>query len=110
MKILCESGALLERGEGLRFEVERADQRLAAFAIRYEGRVYAYLNRCAHIGVELDWQPGRFFDVDGATLICSTHGATYTPQNGECVAGPCRGKSLTPLSVREAEGFIYLMD
>jgi len=36
-----------------------------AFAVRYRSRVYAYRNRCAHMPMELDWQPGKFFDVWG---------------------------------------------
>ena len=31
-----------------------------AFALRFDGRVVAYLNRCAHVPTEMDWQPGQF--------------------------------------------------
>ena len=34
-----------------------------AFALRFDGRVVAYLNRCAHVPTEMDWQPGEFLDM-----------------------------------------------
>jgi nitrite reductase/ring-hydroxylating ferredoxin subunit len=105
---LCRSEALADGGDGVRFELERGGQRHPAFAIRFEGRVRAYLNRCAHVGVELDWQPGRFFDADGMVLICSTHGALYDPDSGECLGGPCRGGRLEPVAVEEIDGQVVL--
>lgn len=105
--IVCASAELAERGPGKRFEVERAGRRWPAFAIRYDGVAHAYVNRCAHIGVELDWQPGQFFDDAGTKLICATHGALYEPGTGLCVAGPCRGQALEKLPLREAEGLIH---
>jgi len=71
--------------------------------------VYAYVNRCGHVSVELDWVEGEFFDLTGLYLICSTHGATYRPETGRCVRGPCNGRSLAPLSVEEAGGKVYLI-
>ena len=62
------------------------------------------------MGVELDWMEGEFFDDSGLYLICSTHGATYAPESGFCVAGPCRGQSLQELAVEERNGNIYLKD
>lgn len=106
---LCPSESLCEGDAGFRFEVERDGYLQAAFAIRHAGVAYAYLNRCAHIGVELDWQPGRFFDNEGKLLVCSTHGALYEPHSGRCVEGPCRGQSLTPLALEEQDGYIYCL-
>jgi len=106
--VVCGSDALLDGGEGVRFEVEHGGTRHPAFAIRFGGRVHAYRNRCAHVGVELDWQPGRFFDSDGVVLICSTHGALYDPATGECRGGPCRGAGLEPVPVEEIDGLVVL--
>lgn len=105
---VCASQALRDDGEGLRFQVTRAGQVEPAFTIRYAGRVYAYLNRCAHRGVELDWDAGRFFNETRQHLICATHGALYDPQTGICIHGPCRGERLVPLVVSEAEGQVWL--
>jgi nitrite reductase/ring-hydroxylating ferredoxin subunit len=106
--VLCPSAALVERGEGVRFEVVQGGARHPAFAIRFDGRVHAYRNRCAHVAVELDWQPGRFFDADGIVLICSTHGALYDPATGACRGGPCRGAGLEPVPVEELDGLVVL--
>ena len=106
--VVCASATLAEGGDGVRFEVRRGGETAPAFAVRYEGRVYAYVNRCAHVGVELDWQAGRFFDADGIVLICSTHGALYDPATGECRGGPCRGAGLEPVPVEEIDGLVVL--
>ncbi|HSD54154.1 MAG TPA: Rieske 2Fe-2S domain-containing protein [Burkholderiales bacterium] len=106
--IVCRSEALVECGDGVRFEVDRGGRPHPAFAIRFGGEVHAYLNRCAHVGVELDWQPGQFFDADGMVLICSTHGALYDPATGECRGGPCRGGGLERVAVAEIDGQVVL--
>jgi nitrite reductase/ring-hydroxylating ferredoxin subunit len=107
-RLICASGELAERGDGVRFELEWEGETAPAFAIRHGGRVYAYLNRCAHIAMELDWKQGKFFDTDGEYLICSTHGALYAPESGACRGGPCRGAKLVDLNVFEAGGSVYL--
>ena len=106
---LCASELLLDGGTGFRFEVQSNGRQCPAFAVRHEGKAYAYLNRCAHIGVELDWQRGQFFDQESKRLICATHGALYEPHSGKCVEGPCRGQSLTPVPVQEEGGYIYFL-
>ncbi|MBK5105798.1 MAG: Rieske 2Fe-2S domain-containing protein [Burkholderiales bacterium] len=106
--LVCASGDLADGGDGIRFDFERDDKIVPAFAIRHGGRVYAYLNRCAHIAMELDWKPGKFFDAEGEYLICSTHGALYAPESGACRGGPCRGAALSRLNVLEAGGKVYI--
>ncbi len=64
----------------------------------------AYLNICPHLGIELNWMPGRFMDSDNLFIQCATHGALFKPGDGECIAGPCQGDALTQLEVREQEG------
>jgi nitrite reductase/ring-hydroxylating ferredoxin subunit len=108
-RIICASAALEERGRGVRFKVREGGGDAPAFAVRYQGRVYAYINRCAHVPVEMDWTDGDFFDYSKLYLICSTHGAMYLPESGLCVQGPCPGKRLTPLAVEERDGNILLV-
>ncbi len=107
-RLICASSDLAEGGDGVRFDIAGQGETAPAFAIRHGGRVYAYLNRCAHIAMELDWNPGKFFDTDGEYLICSTHGALYAPESGACRGGPCRGAGLTRLNVFEADGKVYM--
>ncbi|MCG6875636.1 MAG: Rieske 2Fe-2S domain-containing protein [Betaproteobacteria bacterium] len=109
-RVICSSDALPEGGDGVRFEVERTGARVSAFAIRFEGAAHAYLNRCAHVGVELDWMPGKFFDSEGLLLICSSHGALYDPATGACLGGPCGGGGLEKLAVEERDGEVLLKE
>lgn len=111
MRAICRSEDLSDGGKGVRFTIEAPGSgKQSAFAIRYRGKVYAYLNRCAHMSLELDWLPGEFFDHDGRYLICATHGATYHPDSGLCAGGPCRGQKLGSLALVESYGKVYLSD
>jgi len=88
---LCRSADLVDGGEAVPFDVVYGGQSCRAFAVRYDGAVHAYLNRCAHVAMEMDYQPNRFFDDSGRWLLCATHGAVYEPATGRCAGGPCRG-------------------
>ena len=70
--------------------------------------VYAYLNRCAHRRLELDWLPCHYFDAAGEYLICAAHGARYFPATGLCAGGPCGGGRLIALPIAEARGVVVL--
>lgn len=109
-RVICASGALQEGGKGVRFTVDWHGQPMPAFAIRYRGVAHAFLNQCGHVPVELDWQEGDFFDADSVYLICATHGALYSPQDGHCISGRCSGKGLTCLPVEERENRICLIE
>ena len=108
-RLICASEALADSGRGVRFEVEYFGAATPAFAVRYAGRVHAYLNRCAHVAMELDWQEGVFFDSAGRDLLCSTHGAMYDAASGRCLGGPCNGRGLVKLRIEEREGAVYFM-
>ena len=107
-RLICASGALEEGGNGVKFEVEGPGGTAPAFVVRYDGEPRAYLNRCAHVPVELDWSEGQFFDYSGLYLICATHGALYAPETGACLGGPCKGGRLQKLTVVERDGAVYL--
>ncbi len=109
-RLICEASEVTEAGKGVRFEVSRAGNPEPAFVIRWRGAVHAYLNRCGHIPVELDWNSGEFFDFSRLYLVCSTHGALYDPANGACLGGRCNGMGLVPLQVSEQDGQIYLKE
>lgn len=103
---LCNASDLQEGGEAVPFDVVFGGQTCRAFAIRFEGRAHAYLNRCSHVAMELDFQPNRFFDDTGQWLICATHGAVYQPDTGECRGGPCRG-GLVKIQLVEQDGVVH---
>lgn len=104
---LCAADDLVEGGVGVRFTVAVGGREIGAFVVRYEGAVHGYLNQCAHVPMELDWQEGHFFESSGLYLMCATHGAIYAPDSGLCVGGPCRGASLAKLRVEERDGAVY---
>ena len=107
---VCACVDLSDGGPGVRFEVDHCGVAAPAFAVRFRGRVHAYLNRCGHLPVELDWQHGEFFDISGLYLICATHGALYAPDSGRCLGGRCNGKGLVALAVVEDDGQIFLVE
>ena len=104
---LCRSADLEEGGLAHVFDVLLWRSPARAFALRFEGRVVAYMNRCAHVPTEMDWQPGRFLDADNRWIICSIHGATYDPMDGRCVGGPCARERLMAIDVLEKDGEVY---
>lgn len=103
---LCRSNDLVNAGPAVPFDVVFGGQTCRAFAIRFQGQVQAYLNRCAHVAIEMDWQPNRFFDSSGRWLVCATHGATYAPDTGACAGGPCRG-GLIRVDLVEHGGVVH---
>jgi nitrite reductase/ring-hydroxylating ferredoxin subunit len=100
---ICASDELLEGGAGLRCAARYAGGDAVVFFVRYGGEAYGYLNRCAHVPMELDWVEGQFFESSGLYLMCATHGAIYAPDTGKCVGGPCRGGRLRPVQVDERD-------
>jgi len=104
---ICAADALAD-GTSLKFRVEEGERRVEAFVIRFEGRYYAYLNRCAHMALGLDMADNDFFTVDFRALICKTHGATYFPDSGLCFSGPCYGESLEAVPIALRDGNVVL--
>ncbi|WP_347902055.1 Rieske 2Fe-2S domain-containing protein [Pseudomonas purpurea] len=103
MKFLCTSAELVD-ASSRGFEID--GQKL--FAVRREGQVYVYVNRCPHRGVGLEWQPDQFLDPSASLIQCATHGALFLIESGECVAGPCAGQFLNALTSREDHQGIWV--
>lgn len=103
MKRLC-AGTELADASSRGFEID--GQKL--FAVRRAGQVYVYINRCPHRGVGLEWQPDQFLDPSNSLIQCATHGALFLIEDGECVAGPCAGQSLTRVACREDAQGIWI--
>ncbi|EGD01424.1 putative ferredoxin subunit of nitrite reductase and ring-hydroxylating dioxygenase, partial [Burkholderia sp. TJI49] len=76
---VCASDALVDGGAGVRVDATLRGEQAVVFFVRYDGRAYGYLNRCAHVPMELDWAEGQFFESSGLYLMCATHGAIYEP-------------------------------
>jgi nitrite reductase/ring-hydroxylating ferredoxin subunit len=104
---VCASADLEEAGKACVFDVLLWRRPARAFALRFEGRVVAYINRCAHVPTEMDWQPGEFLDAERRFIVCTMHGAIYEPTTGHCIGGPCAGARLMRVDVVERDGQVY---
>jgi nitrite reductase/ring-hydroxylating ferredoxin subunit len=103
MKRLCAPHELAE-GQSRGFEI--AGDKL--FAVRKDGRVFAYRNRCPHRGIPLEWLPDQFLDHSASLIQCATHGALFLIDSGECVAGPCAGQALEAVACTENHDGIWV--
>jgi nitrite reductase/ring-hydroxylating ferredoxin subunit len=104
---VCAADALEDGGKGIRFPVTAGSEDTTGFVVRYGKNVYGYLNRCAHVPIELDWNEGEFFESSGIYLICATHGAMYDPETGYCQGGPCRGGRLRRIQIVEKDNQVF---
>ncbi|MBF6568430.1 MAG: Rieske 2Fe-2S domain-containing protein [Candidatus Binataceae bacterium] len=79
------------------------------FLVNCDGEYHAYVNRCCHIPIAMDWIDNQFFTADGRYLLCQTHNACYLPRTGECIFGPpgTPGKALAKVPLEQSDGTIY---
>jgi nitrite reductase/ring-hydroxylating ferredoxin subunit len=84
------------------------DPKTEVFVVRTADGVYGYYNSCPHTGGPLDWMPDQFLSHDKKTIQCATHDAHFKIENGRCVAGPCVGEFLKPVSLEVISGEIFL--
>jgi nitrite reductase/ring-hydroxylating ferredoxin subunit len=89
----------LAPGRTAKFRLRCGGRDVEGFVFRGDDQWHAYVNRCPHVGTPLDLWPNEFLTEDGRFFVCSTHGALFDPATGACVAGPCAGDALTPLTV-----------
>ena len=77
----------LAPGESMKFmlPIRGADEE--CFLINFSGEFHAYVNRCRHVPMAMDWVDNQFFAEDGRYLMCQTHNAYYEPASGECYRG-----------------------
>jgi nitrite reductase/ring-hydroxylating ferredoxin subunit len=101
-KLIARLGEL-GHGASKKFKMQRGEFEVEALLVNYQGQHYAYVNRCPHVGITLDWVDNQFFTPDQRYLMCANHGAVFEPPSGECVWGPCVGAALENLAV-EIEG------
>lgn len=106
-EIRIGTSAELKENSSLKFVIPTPKYDREGFAIRRQGRIYAYYNECAHISLPLDWNDGDFFSADHEYLVCKNHGAEFIPESGECTLGPCRGASLKPIPIIERGGDLF---
>lgn len=105
---VCSSAAL-RPGESLKFMLPVRGAEEECFLINFRGEYHAYVNRCRHVPMAMDWIDNQFFAERGRYLMCQTHNAYYEPASGECIAGPpsACGKALYRVPLEIEDGAIY---
>ena len=107
-RVVCR---LSELAAGARaFTLGGGNWPLRMFVVIVADTAHGYLNRCPHAGHPLDLRPHHFLTADGTLILCSSHGALFEKATGYCVAGPCAGRSLTPVPLEVKGGFVLLAD
>jgi nitrite reductase/ring-hydroxylating ferredoxin subunit len=99
----------LKSGESLKFLLPIRGVDEECFLINFDGTFHAYVNRCRHVPMALDWVDNQFFAEEGRYVMCQTHNAYYEPATGECIAGPFEtcGKLLYRVPLEIKNGTIY---
>lgn len=80
------------------------DPKIQCIVLRRGGDAWAYLNRCPHFSIPLDFEPGEFCTYDATHLMCAHHSAMFRFEDGHCVDGPCEGAALTKIDVVVRDG------
>ena len=96
----------LTHGTTKKFVMRCHSKTVEGFLVGHGGRIYAYVNRCCHMSLSLDWVDNQFLTEDGRYILCANHGATYEPDTGECVWGPCFGAFLKSVPIDVQAGRI----
>ena len=99
----------LQKSSSYGIEITIDGKQKQYFLIYRDNKVYSYLNRCPHTGVNLDWVPHQFMDSSKNYIQCATHGALFAIENGNCLRGPCVGDQLETVKNNIIEGNIYLI-
>jgi nitrite reductase/ring-hydroxylating ferredoxin subunit len=99
----------LKPGESIKFLMPIRGTDEECFLINFDGEFHAYVNRCRHVPMPMDWVDNQFFGEEGRYLMCQTHNAYYEPASGECIAGPSSacGKFLYRVPVEIKDAVIY---
>lgn len=101
MHALCRADEIAE-GSARGFDVDGQ----ALLVARKDDRLFVYANWCPHLGIELNFQPDEFFDGDRQFLQCANHGALFNVDDGLCILGPCKGRSLRAVAFRVENGWV----
>ncbi len=104
MYLICQTEDVPER-EARGFDTPIGE----IFVTQRDGSFFAYKNICPHLQTSLEYMENEFLDMDKEYIICSTHGALFNVEDGECIWGPCQGESLTKVEIElHSDGGIYM--
>jgi nitrite reductase/ring-hydroxylating ferredoxin subunit len=99
----------LAPGQTKKFVQQVDGREVECFLLNYGGQLFAYVNRCRHVPMTMDWVENQFLTEDGRYILCATHGAAYEPDSGECVFGPPCGKFLDRVPLTIDDGLVVAL-
>jgi len=105
----CASEALAD-GRHLKVKLRFEGREEECLLVRFDGKCYAYINRCVHMPRPLDCEKDLVFDHTGRYLRCSMHGMVYTPETGTSISTMCEGEQLRAVAVYEEDGLVGIDD
>lgn len=103
MHRLCELSAIPD-GDAIGIEAPGGELVL----VRQGRQVMAYRNRCPHLGIELNFMPDVFLDMEKRYIQCANHSALFQIEDGLCVWGPCQGEALVAVAVQVIDDTVWL--
>ena len=108
-RVLCALPELETTGSR-GFSVGEGDWPLRGFVVRTSTGVAAYVNTCPHAGHPLNFRPDKFLTPDRSMILCASHGALFTRDDGLCIAGPCPGESLKRVPIEVVGEYVLLAE
>jgi nitrite reductase/ring-hydroxylating ferredoxin subunit len=101
MSVVIARVGEIQPGHTKKFFMQIDGREEECLVVNHGGTLYAYVNRCLHVPMTMDWIDNQFMTEDKQFILCATHGACYLPNTGECVTGPPFGKFLirVPLTI-----------
>ena len=100
--LLCHLDDLIEN-QGKGFDSPQGK----IILIKRQQQVFAWLNMCPHLGIQLEWEDDHFMDFENYFLQCASHGALFQVEDGYCVGGPCIGKSLIKVTIEINDNQVF---
>jgi nitrite reductase/ring-hydroxylating ferredoxin subunit len=73
-----------------------------------DSEIRAYVNRCPHQLLRLNFLPDDVFTADRRYILCEMHDALFERDSGLCIAGPCLGRRLWMLPIEIDAGRVLL--
>ena len=100
--VLCSTLDIADPGSKA-FQLMNNGEILDIFVVKKDGQFHAFINRCPHTGVNMEWLEDQFLDRDQNYVQCTTHDALFEIETGHCIHGPCAGDNLTPVKIEITE-------
>lgn len=93
----------------LSLEIESEKGKFPLLAVMDGERPRAFVNACPHQYLPLDFHGDNILSADGRKLMCTSHGAGFSVDDGRCIEGPADGCALDAVPVNvDGEGFVTI--